>query len=279
MTPALLRPMNCSSAKEEIMLYVFTYYTNTTKASNLLESAALHGLSIHNLAITTEWCGLQDKLIAMKEKIFSLQDDDVCCFVDAYDVIVNTNEARLLALFEHSGADILFGAETQLDPPIIPRSEYPESESPFRFLNSGVYIGRVAALKKMLNWGDFLGLNDQEYANRYFLAKRLEDNLKLDGYCLLALNMWTVPWDRLEFRDGYINFLEIDVTPCFVHFNGLSFLDLVRDFESHEGGRRWKPNPQDHTTLRDCVVLKTKTAQENGLVEYLQGHGHTYNYT
>lgn len=258
------------------MLHVFTYYTNPEKAACLLESAALHGLSIQNLATGSEWHGLQDKLIAMKAKIESLPDDDVCCFIDAYDVIVNTNETRLLEAFNHYGAEILFGAETQLDPPIVPRSEYPESMSPFRFLNSGVYIGRVAALKRMFAWGDFLGLNDQEYANRYFLAKREEHTLKLDGCCFMVLNMWTVPWNRLEFRDGYIMFNEIDVFPCFVHFNGLSFLDFIRDFQSHDGGRRYVPNPRDHDTLRECVSLKIKTAQEDGLVEYLQGHGHTY---
>ncbi len=257
------------------MLHVYTYYTSTHQARVLLDSAAIHGLPIQNLATTTAWNGLQDKLLAMQRVLDTLSDTDICCFVDAYDVVVNCNTDTLLQRFLASGVDLLFGAETQLDPPFMPVEAYPTADTPFRFLNSGVYIGRVAAIRAMMAWGDCRGMNDQEYAARYWLHVRGTEPVRLDTRCQIALNMWAVPWAQLQIRGGDIHYTPFQVSPCFVHFNGGSYRDLYRDFVRRDGAFVFVENPDEWETLEACVRFKQATLV-SGEVEYLEGRGHTY---
>lgn len=257
------------------MLHVFTYSTDAHKASYLFESAAQHGLRIQNLATTSKWNGLQDKLIAMRDKVYSLPESDICCFLDAYDVIINASEDKIIETYRKSGATILFGAEIQLDPPCVPAELYPPSPTRFRFLNSGVYIGTVRAIRTMLEWGNFLDRNDQEYAHFYYIASHETNDLQLDYNCNLVLNMWAVPWNRLSFQRGVIQFMEYSVTPCFIHFNGQSFLDFQRDFYNDGKFFRYKENADDHQTLQQCIDLKRATYNADE-PDYLEGLGHTY---
>ena len=98
------------------MLHVFTYSTSELRVQPLLASASQHGLTIKNLATTTTWNGLQDKLLAMVACLNELPPSDIVCFVDAYDVIANCSSNELLARFKAKNMGLWIGAEINMEP-------------------------------------------------------------------------------------------------------------------------------------------------------------------
>jgi hypothetical protein len=256
-------------------VHLVTYYTTTHKANYLVDSAHLHGITIQNLATTTKWNGLQDKLLAIRQFVKTLDSNDIVCFVDAYDVIVNSDLETIEKVFKVAKCDILFGAEQQLDPPVFSIDSYPQSPTPFRFLNSGVYIGYVHAIQRMVNTDSFLHMNDQEYCNRYFLDNRQSENISLDTGTQLALNMFKVSWNMLSISEGNITFEFNNTIPCFIHFNGLSYLYFSKDFQRTDDGFRHVENSTS-TRLLDTLVKAKQLTKENAINCYLTGKGHTY---
>jgi hypothetical protein len=251
------------------MLHVFTYSTSELRVQPLLASASQHGLIIKNLATTTKWNGLQDKLLAMVACLNELPPSDIVCFVDAYDVIANCSSNELLARFKAKNTNLWIGAEMYMDPPTLSRDSFPKSPTDLRFLNSGVYIGYVSALKHMLSWGDFLNKNDQEYVSEYFLSH--QDSTTLDVHANLVLNMFGVPWQTLKIEGGHVYSEDKNIDPCFLHFNGQSYTDTYKDFVDG----KFKENGSS-TRLLTTLVEAMDLTKNHDIVCYLTGKGHTY---
>jgi len=251
------------------MLHVFTYSTSEERVRPLLASAKQHGLVITNLAKTATWNGLQDKLLAMVASLNSLPSSDIVCFVDAYDVIANCSSNELLARFKAKDTKLWIGAEINMDPPTLSRDSFPASPTDLRFLNSGVYIGYVSAIKQMLSWGDFLNKNDQEYVSEYFLSH--QDSATLDVHASLVLNMFGVPWQTLKIEGGHVYSEDKNIEPCFLHFNGQSYTDTYKDFVDG----KFKENGSS-TRLLTTLVESMELSSKHDIVCYLTGKGHTY---
>jgi hypothetical protein len=251
------------------MLHVFTYSTSEVRVQPLLASAKQHGLDIKNLATTTLWNGLQDKLLAMVGCLNGLPSSDIVCFVDAYDVIANCSSNELLARFKAKDTELWIGAEINMDPPTLPMDSFPTSPTDLRFLNSGVYIGYVHAIKNMLSWGDFLNKNDQEYVSEYFLSH--QDSVTLDVHASLVLNMFGVPWQTLKIEGGHVYSEDKGIEPCFLHFNGQSYTDTYKDFVDG----KFKENGSS-TRLLTALVESMDLSSKHDIVCYLTGKGHTY---
>jgi hypothetical protein len=256
------------------MLHIYTYSTSPEKANYLFKSAEFHGVKITNLSKTNIFVDFKQRLQAMKEEFERLPSNDIVCFIDAYDVIVNSGEKEMLERFLASGCDLLYGAETNLFPDSIPRESYPESHTPFRFLNAGCYIGYVHAVCKMLSWGSYT-TNDQEYANLYFLEKNKEHNVKLDKDSKFVLNMTGVPWNALILQNGLSYFTQTKNAPCFLHFNGMSFMDIQKDYILHENKLLFDYHKVYDTTFAALLNAK-KLSKEHPIVCQLTGKGSTY---
>ncbi len=253
-------------------LIVCTYATDTKKAAPLFASAELHGVTIRNLCTTTKWTGLKDKLCAMRTFLEPLRADDLVCFVDAYDVIVNQPLETAEHVFLASGAKILFGAERQLDPPHEKLTAYPHISSEFRFLNSGVYIGVVSALKEMLSGPIETYPNDQLYCHLYY-KDNYTNGIKIDSRAALVVNMFGVEWRRLSITEGVIT-LDESHSPCFLHFNGMSFLSMTRDFSRKGEGLAW--NSLDVSIERLNWFTDAKKLTKSGpFLLYCTESGHT----
>lgn len=260
------------------MLHIYTYHTAPEKAQFLEQSAKLHTVDLQNVSTTTEWKGFSDKLSAIRAKLDSLLDTDIVCFVDAYDVIVNASSSKILEVFKSFDTDIVFGAEIDLFPHTLKHleSNYPTAESPFRFLNSGCYIGYVHALKKMFGWQDFQGRDDQEYCQMYFLEHFQSGHIKLDTSGKLVINMSRVPWQALKIESGVVEFMPFNTVPCFLHFNGMSYMDVDKDFVDIGDNKRGFSYDKiyDRTFL---AILGAKFVSERSPLRLqLTSNGHTY---
>ena len=72
------------------MLHIFTFASNLNKLAYLKETEKMHNNNV-NYIIADNWNGYIDKLLHMKNAIKNIPNDDVVCFIDGYDVLINSN--------------------------------------------------------------------------------------------------------------------------------------------------------------------------------------------
>jgi hypothetical protein len=212
-------------------IHFVTYHTSEPKAKYLFETGLFHGITVKNLGKTNIWNGFQDKLQAMHEFVHSVHEEHIICFFDAYDLIINSDANTFIAKFIQEHAEIVFGAEINCFPECLQEMTYPESPTSYRHLNSGFYIGYGRALRKLFSYAELKG-DDQEYISRYFVANYEKESLKLDNHAKLVINMDKMPWSKLQIQNGHVLLFEagLDISPCCLHFNGMSFMDIYKDY-------------------------------------------------
>jgi hypothetical protein len=206
------------------MVFVYTFFTDETRIQYLRESALLNNIEICYLKKDT-WNGYVDKIIAMNHIITKHSDDDIICFIDAYDVMINQNLEYLLEKFNYYKCNLLIGAELNCFP-VKYKDYYPIIDSNYKYVNSGGYIGYKHALQELFNWkshDDIYTISsdggDQSYFTEYFISNH-SDKIKLDTECLIFQNMHLVNWNELSFDNGKLYNTILKQKPCFIHFNG-----------------------------------------------------------
>ncbi|XP_063724565.1 procollagen-lysine,2-oxoglutarate 5-dioxygenase-like [Symsagittifera roscoffensis] len=108
-----------------------------------------------------------------KQKI-NLEDVKII-FTDAYDVIYvgGGMSEKIEAAFDGHQVDVLFGAEVFCWPDDELSVEYPEVESPYKYLNSGGFIGKLSAILELLSGVEDLKNHDDD--QRFFTHKYLSN--------------------------------------------------------------------------------------------------------
>ena len=171
-------------------VHVLTVGTNEERMWLLQQSAQRHGITYLNLGEGVAWEGgtMQgpgggQKINLVRNHLQSLPNDDIVLFVDGYDVALNDTLNVILERFNGFNCEILFSAEKDCWPVASLASEFPMTPSPYKYLNSGVYMGKVGALKDFLNEEVPNTSDDQLWMQRRFLGP-LSLNVKLDheGY-------------------------------------------------------------------------------------------------
>lgn len=231
------------------MFHLFTVASDESKMALLKQTADWNGIHIRVLSIT-HWTGFIDKILAMKDAVDLLPDDDIACFVDAYDVLVMSDVKEILQKFENYGRNILMSSELNCYPPEN-QSRYDQIEysvfehedanqiwgtdrsqaitTNYKYMNSGGYIGYVKDLKRMFQWKTVdemrqiceLG-GDQNFFTQYYLefATDLVLNIGLDYQQEIFQSLYKVDLRNFAFFDGRLYNHILKTYPCFVHFNG-----------------------------------------------------------
>ena len=192
----------------------------------------MHDVNI-NYIINQEWGGYSDKIFFMKKAIENINDDDdIICFIDAYDVLVNSCESDIIDKFLSYNCEILLGAELNCYPPRyktqmddIISNISPETLN--RYVNSGVYIGYKIALSKLFNWKNDKDVvkicengGDQNYFMEYYIGNYSKENMSIDSKSLIFQNMHLISWNEVYFKNGDLFNSIMQTKPCFIHFNG-----------------------------------------------------------
>ena len=210
------------------MLYIVTFLTDETKIKYLKESAEINGVKITYI-VNDIWNGYIDKIIAIINFIKELQYDDIICFIDAYDVLVNNNMSEIITNFKNYNCELLLGAELNCYPDVY-KNSFPDMSTKYKYVNSGGYIGYKYAIQQIFDWKPIDEIykickngGDQTYFIEYFLHNR-SDKIKLDDKSLIFQNMHLVDWNELSFIFGKLYNNILNIKPCFIHFNGGSWL-------------------------------------------------------
>jgi hypothetical protein len=119
---------------------------------------------------------------------------------------------------------VVFGAEMCCYPDDNKKNLYPKSPSGFRYLNSGLFIGRVEALREcMKDYDSELiedNCNDQLWWTNKFLER--QDLIELDYYNNLFLNCVWLNANELHINENEDTVVFNNATPQFIHGNGPS---------------------------------------------------------
>jgi len=152
-----------------------------------------------------------------------LPDNDVVLYVDGYDVLVLADEKTTLERFYSMKAPIVFSVEKNCHPFPHIGKYFPSSPTPFRYLNSGSYIGYVKDLKKLFSKIGPLDkpLDDQGLFCVYYLYHPKE--IKLDYQCELFLTLNGLEKEDLVLnrKSKEVTYTPLSVRPCLVHGNSV----------------------------------------------------------
>ena len=232
---------------------VFTVATeDKPELQRLLQSGSRYGVKIEVLGLGKKWQGGEmannpgggQKINLLRQALKKLPPERPVLFVDGYDVVMTRHITQALEVWESHGEPVLFAAEPFCWPEESKAAAYPPAAdgSPYRFLNSGGFIGRcrdlLALTRKPVQDGD----DDQAYYTAQFLAAAKKSQpapaIRLDYKCELfqclngALEDVAVDEGR-----GALHNRRFKTSPCIIHANGPSKAWLEGD-GAGVGGRR-----------------------------------------
>jgi len=173
---------------------------------------------------TIGWEGHQNFGVKLREvsdflKGPFLDPEDIVLFTDAYDVVYCGTQREIEQRYEKLNKPIIFGCEKQCNPDPKRASEYKFTDTEFPYLNSGMFIGKVWALRKCILEYKY---NDKDDDQRFWTTCFFEnpDLIGLDYKNELFFN--TVDMDeRFFILDKEENIAVYKgATPIFVHVNG-----------------------------------------------------------
>lgn len=219
-------------------LHIFTFASDINKITYLKKTENNYNNNV-KYVIKDKWNGYMDKLIYIKEIIDTIPLNDIVCFIDSYDVLINSDNENIINKFNSYNCDLLLGSELNCFPEFYKEKMDKINNNDvnfYKYINSGGYIGYNKNIKDMLNWKNNDEMNiicqnggDQSYLIEYYLSNIMNKNIKLDIYCKIFQNMHWVSWDSFIFKNGVIYNTIMNVSPCFIHFNGGTFQTISQE--------------------------------------------------
>lgn len=169
-----------SGNKMNEAVHLITVATDEEKARMLFTSAERLNIKIKNLGKDVVWGGGDmaagpgggQKINLVKQYLSGVDDGSVVVFVDGYDVILNDDLATVVERYKDMDADVVFAAEKICWPDTSIAEQFPKPHTEYRYLNSGVYVGTGAALRKLFSEDIKDHEDDQLYAQKRFLAQQ-----------------------------------------------------------------------------------------------------------
>ena len=178
-------------------VHPITIGTDHSKCEKLLRSGAKHGIQFENIGKDIEWVGGDivnstgggQKINILRDHISKLPDDDIVFYCDGYDVFVVDELDEFLYRYAELNHKVIFAAEQYCWPvdngeeqKALVSKHFPDLDTKYKYLNSGVFIGRVSELKSILsdpieNDGD-----DQLYCQKQYLSEEYDMVIDTDCY-------------------------------------------------------------------------------------------------
>ena len=78
----------------------------------------------------------------LKKYVNTLPDEDIVLFTDAYDVFYNDDLETITDRYLDFKTKVVFSSELYCYPDESIANQFPESNTPYRFLNSGTFMDK-----------------------------------------------------------------------------------------------------------------------------------------
>lgn len=229
-------------------LHTVTYATHGGSDDRFCRAVESSIRSEYNLVILgwgLKWLGLSQKLIAAYEYAKALPPTDVILFTDAFDVLFVDTPTTVLQNFMQMNASIVFSGECGCWPHIMEDvnvclHKYPKAPTPYRYLNSGTWIGYADEASKMLSQvisdagNNFINANDQKLVADMYIAGTYD--IKLDFYCNIFQSMhmtlakplpYCNPSKDVKMVGGRWYNNAVSSYPAIIHFNGNHMIHTI----------------------------------------------------
>jgi hypothetical protein len=215
-------------------MHIVTVATKSEGYFNyLVESCKRNGGKLEVLGWGQEWKGFMMKIYLFKDYLNNLDDDDIVCFVDGYDVIILQPVDKIETLFRNSGKKILFSQDSNAD--IIPFIEmfckyYFGTYKNYR-LNAGTFIGYVKYFKKIFNnICNEYNCNDKNLDDQIIFTKicnKYNDNdidIDVNKEIFLVIQELDSNKNKIQIKNNQLIFNN-NIRPCILH--GVTNYNLI----------------------------------------------------
>lgn len=209
-----VEPCNHKAYVKDFTVYNLTCFDDINKAEKLLATNP----SVGNV-LEGEWRGGDmktpgggHKLTALRKYIAELNNHDVVIFTDAYDVFWTQSPAEVVGRFLEMKAEVVFAAEKWLWPDSSLR--FPPSATPYRYLNSGCFVGRVGEIKRILDSEIQDSDDDQLFLHKQFLSGRFSIALDYEQYIFQTNS------EAVLIEESYLYNSDTKCFGCVYHGNG-----------------------------------------------------------
>ena len=202
--------------------HVVTVASDETKAKKLFDSAEQNDIKVTNLWPTEkEWQGGLNnystgggvKLNLLREFIKDKSPEDVIVFTDAYDVFFCSDLEEIIRRYLSFKTEVVIQAEKNNWPALD--SQWPPAHTPYRYLCSGVIIGRVRELRKLITKDLLEAQSDQLYLQTKYLEGH--HYIKLDHEMYISASSDS---SAIKVSDGKILNTKTHCLACIYHGNG-----------------------------------------------------------
>lgn len=185
-------------------------------------SSRMHGIDLRNIGMNVEWKGTDMvgpgggmKINLLRKFLKTIHPNDVVLFTDAFDVFYADDLETIHERFLHMDADVVFSAESTCWPNASLADQFPESETPYKYLNSGTFIGRANTLLSIINTSDIADDDDDQlFYQKVFLAGKYNIKLDYESYIFQTHEPQTAK------IGNQLHNPVTEVCPCIYHGNG-----------------------------------------------------------
>jgi hypothetical protein len=233
-------PPSSSSSSLHIVTYA-THGGRDDRFCRAVESSIVNKVNLKILGWGKKWMGLSQKLRAAQSYAESVSFYDIILFVDAFDIMFTkaANEENIIKTFKQINKTILFSAECGCWPhvvedPKICLTQYPTTPTPYRYLNSGAWIGYAGLANIMLKdieakAGDNYAMaNDQKLVADLYINHQYDVSIDYNAEIFQSMHMtldpplpYCDPKTHLKLNSNKIWENRIThTTPSVIHFNG-----------------------------------------------------------
>ena len=205
--------------------HVCTVATDEAKAEKLLTSAKKHQVNLINLGKGVRWEGGTmegqgggHKINLVKKYLSDKKDSDVFLFLDGYDTFLTDRIDEIISRYIEFSHSIIFSSERFCWPDERHGSELKalntDQSTPYQYLNSGMYIGRVGELKKLFNAPIENYEDDQLYVQKQYLKGECDIVCDVEGY------MFSTHEPKISKNNGQLFNPVTNCYTCAYHGNG-----------------------------------------------------------
>lgn len=205
-------------------LVAYTIATHKTpELERLINSFKKSNIPLVILGFGCKWQGFGNKLLWFKEHLEKYGDNNhIALFVDAYDVVCVGQEQEIIKKFVSFKKPIVFSGEKGCHPEASLAKHFDYINSPFKYPNSGTYIGYskniLGMLKKIAVKPHE---DDQLFATKYIIKNPLL--CAIDKKCQIFLTLYNVDKSELSIEKKLRVFVrKFKTRPCVIHGNGPS---------------------------------------------------------
>jgi hypothetical protein len=212
------------------------FYPDTNECKLFIESCERFNIHYHLYGLGEPWTWLYDAKVERLILELETINSEYILVNDGDDTFFLAGEDEIMKKYLDSTATILVSADRQQDegdsrwPQSIFRDRYPQSPTPWRYCNSGGYIGKRKDILHLLY--NMSSLKCPDYIHIYRSKDWNNDQFRmsvayLNGYpltidtnCNLFQTMGCVESGEIVIQDDRIGNTVTKTKPSVVHFNG-----------------------------------------------------------